>query len=61
MTLIVVSLGFVLYINNFDNYNATYGSMGGVIIGFAWLWMVNLALIFGSELDAEIRRSRPSD
>lgn len=61
MTLIVVSLGFVLYINNFDNYNATYGAIGGVIVGFAWLWMVNLALIFGSELDAEIRRSRPSD
>ena len=54
-------MGFVLYINNFDNYNATYGAIGGVIIGFAWLWMVNLALIFGSELDAEIRRSRPSD
>ncbi|MCF2587084.1 YihY/virulence factor BrkB family protein [Brevibacterium sp. UCMA 11752] len=61
ITLILVSLGFVLYINNFDNYNATYGAIGGVIVGFAWLWMVNLALIFGAELDAEIERSRTSD
>ncbi|MCF2573995.1 YihY/virulence factor BrkB family protein [Brevibacterium sp. UCMA 11754] len=61
ISLILVSLGFVLYINNFDNYNAAYGAIGGVIVGFAWLWMVNLALIFGAELDAEIERSRTSD
>ena len=61
VTLIVVSLGFVLYINNFDNYNATYGAIGGVIVGFVWLWMVNLALIFGAELNAEIERSQTSD
>ncbi|MBM6589262.1 YihY/virulence factor BrkB family protein [Brevibacterium sp. RIT803] len=61
ITLIVVSLGFVLYINNFDNYNAAYGAIGGVIVGFAWLWMVNLALIFGAELDAEIERPHTSD
>ncbi|SMX95526.1 MULTISPECIES: YihY/virulence factor BrkB family protein [Brevibacterium] len=60
MALIVVSLGFVLYINNFNNFNVTYGAIGGVIVGFAWLWMVNLALIFGAELDAEIERSNAS-
>lgn len=58
---VIVSLGFVVYINNFDNYNATYGAIGGVIVGFVWLWMVNLALIFGAELDAEIERSQTSD
>ncbi|GAA1864693.1 YihY/virulence factor BrkB family protein [Brevibacterium marinum] len=60
LLLIIVSLGFALYINNFDNYNAAYGAIGGVIVGFAWLWMVNLALIFGAELDAEIERSAAS-
>lgn len=59
--LVIVSLGFVVYINNFDNYNAAYGAIGGVIVGFVWLWMVNLALIFGAELDAEIERSQTSD
>ncbi|MGO2014926.1 MAG: YihY/virulence factor BrkB family protein [Brevibacterium aurantiacum] len=61
IALALVSVGFVIYINNFDNYNATYGAIGGVIVGFVWLWMVNLALIFGVELDAEIERSQPSD
>lgn len=59
--LIIISLGFAVYINYFDNYNATYGAIGGVIVGFAWLWMGNLALIFGAELNAEIDRSRTSD
>ncbi|SMX83392.1 YihY/virulence factor BrkB family protein [Brevibacterium antiquum] len=59
--LVIVSLGFVVYINNFDNYNAAYGAIGGVIVGFVWLWMVNLALIFGAGLDAEIERSQTSD
>lgn len=58
--LIIISLGFAVYINYFDTYNATYGAIGGVIVGFAWLWMGNLALIFGAELNAEIERSRTS-
>lgn len=61
LTVVIVSLGFVVYINNFDNYNATYGAIGGVIVGFVWLWMVNLALIFGAELDAEIERAQNSE
>lgn len=57
IALSLVSLGFVIYINYFGTANAAYGALGGVIVGFVWLWMVNLSLIFGAELDAEIERS----
>lgn len=56
--LVIISLGFILYINNFSSYNATYGAIGGVIVGFVWLWMANVSLLFGAELDAEIERGR---
>ena len=60
IALSLVSVGFVLYINFFGTSNAAYGALGGVIVGFVWLWMVNLSLIFGAELDAEIERSTTS-
>ncbi|MGO2862552.1 MAG: YihY/virulence factor BrkB family protein [Brevibacterium sp.] len=56
--LLAVSACFVLYINNFDSYNVIYGSIGGVIVGLAWVWMVNLSLLLGAEFDAEIGRER---
>ena len=55
---IVASVGFGFYVSNFGNYNATYGSLAGVIIFLLWLWLTNLALLFGAEVDAEIERSR---
>lgn len=58
LALVVVSSCFVLYINNFSSYNVTYGSIGGVIVGLAWVWMVNLSLLLGAEFDAEIGRDR---
>ena len=58
LVLLAVSACFVLYINNFSSYNVTYGSIGGVIVGLAWVWMVNLSLLLGAEFDAEIERER---
>ncbi len=55
---IVASLLFGVYVANFGSYNATYGALGGVIVFLLWLWIVNNALLFGSELDAELERSR---
>jgi membrane protein len=54
----VASAGFAFYVANFSNYNATYGSIGGVIVFLLWLWISNNALLFGAELDAEIERGR---
>ncbi|APH03249.1 YihY/virulence factor BrkB family protein [Janibacter indicus] len=55
---ILISLAFGLYIVNFSNYGSTYGSFAGVVIFLLWLWITNLALLFGAEVDAELERSR---
>jgi len=58
LTLVVASAAFGLYVANFSNYNKTYGSLAGVIVFLLWLWITNLALLFGAELDAELERGR---
>ena len=55
---ILASLGFAFYVANFSHYNKTYGSLAGVIVFLLWLWITNLALLFGAELDSEIERGR---
>jgi len=58
LILVVASAGFAFYVGNFGSYNATYGTLGGVIVFLIWLWIANLALLFGVELDAELERQR---
>jgi membrane protein len=58
LTWIVASALFGFYIANFSNYNKTYGSLAGIIAFLLWLWITNLALLFGAELDAELERGR---
>jgi membrane protein len=55
---LVVSAGFAVYVANFGSYDKTYGSLGGVVVFLVWLWLSNLALLFGAELDAELERAR---
>jgi membrane protein len=55
---IVVSLAFGFYVSNFSSYNKTYGTLAGVVVFLLWLWLTNLALLFGAELDAELERGR---
>lgn len=57
-TLLVASFLFGLYVTNFSNYDRTYGSLAGVVIFLLWLWIANLALLFGAEFDAELERGR---
>jgi membrane protein len=52
------SLLFGIYVANFGSYNKTYGTLAGVIVFLLWLWITNLALLFGAELDAELERGR---
>lgn len=58
LILVVASVGFGFYVANFSNYNATYGSLGGVIVFLLWVWITNNALLFGAEFDAELERGR---
>ena len=54
----LASVAFAFYVARFSNYNATYGSLAGVVVALLFLWITNLALLFGAELDAELERGR---
>ena len=58
VTWIVVSVLFGFYVAHFSSYDKTYGALGGVIAFLLWLWLTNLSLLFGAELDAELERGR---
>jgi len=49
---------FGLYVANFGSYNKTYGALGGMILFLTWVWISNLALLVGAELNAELERER---
>jgi membrane protein len=54
---IVASALFAFYVANFGSYDKTYGTLGGVIVMLVWLWITNIAILFGHELNAERERS----
>jgi membrane protein len=58
VVLLVASALFGLYVANFSSYNKTYGALGGVIAFLVWLWICNLAVLLGAELNAELERGR---
>ena len=49
------SAGFALYVANFAQYDRIYGTLAGAVLLLLWLWITNLALLFGAELDAVAR------
>jgi membrane protein len=55
---IVASALFAFYVANFGSYNKTYGTLGGVVGLLVWMWITNIALLLGMELNAERERSR---
>lgn len=53
-----VALGLYLTLSGGGSYSKSYGPIAGVVIFLLWLWITNLALLFGAEFDAELERSR---
>ncbi len=54
---VVASAGFSLYVANFGSYASTYGSLAGGIVLLLWLWLTNLAIVFGAQFAAELERT----
>jgi membrane protein len=54
----VASAAFAFYVANFGSYDKTYGTLGGVIVFLVWLWISNVALLLGAELNAELEHER---
>lgn len=54
---VVGSLVFAFYVANFGSYNKTYGALGGVVVFLVWLWLTNVAILLGHQLNAERERT----
>jgi membrane protein len=54
---LLVSLGFRVYLEFFDSYSKTYGSLGAVIILMLWLYFTGAAVLIGGEVNSEIENA----
>jgi membrane protein len=55
---VIASVAFAFYVSNFGSYNKTYGALAGPIVFLLWLWISNIFILLGAELNAELERSR---
>jgi membrane protein len=58
---LAASTGFSMYVSRIADVGAIYGTFAGAIVLVAWLWLTNVALLFGAELNAEIEREKELD
>ena len=55
---LIASAAFAFYVANFGSYNKTYGTFGAIIAFLVWMWITNVAILLGAEINAERERSR---
>ena len=55
------TVGFGFYAQRFGDYNATYGSLGAVVVLLMWLFVSSYAILLGAELNAESERQTGKD
>jgi membrane protein len=58
---IAASIGFTLYVQNFSNYNETYGAIGSVIILILWFYLSAFVVLLGAEINAEMEHQTEVD
>ncbi len=58
---LALAIGFGVYVANFGNYNATYGSLGTVVVTLTWFYLSSYILLFGAELNAEFEHQTAQD
>jgi membrane protein len=57
---LLASAAFSEFLARFSTLNATYGSFAAVVVLLVWLWLTNVALFLGAEVNAEIARNAPA-
>jgi membrane protein len=55
---ILATTGFAIYVLNLSHYNRVYGWLGGAVVLLLWLYLSNLVVVAGAEMDAEFVRAR---
>jgi membrane protein len=55
---VVASVVFAVYVANFSSYDKTYGTLGGVVVFLLWMWITNMAILLGAQLNAETERAQ---
>jgi len=55
---LVISYGLRLYVSRFNNYSATYGALGGVMVLMIWLYLLGLAILVGGVINSVIEENR---
>jgi membrane protein len=54
---LLVSFGFRIYLHFFNSYDATYGSLGALIILMLWFYLTGAAILIGGEVNSEIENA----
>ncbi|TVV69717.1 YihY/virulence factor BrkB family protein [Sphingomonas solaris] len=58
---LLATLGFGFYAARFGDYNATYGSLGAVVVLLMWLFVSSYAILLGATINAEVERQTAED
>ena len=56
---VITSLAFSYYVGNFDNYTATYGGIGAIIVLMIWFYLSGYIIILGGEINAYLTLKKP--
>jgi len=58
---LIASVAFTVYVANFNSYDKTYGSLGGVVILLSWLYISALSVLFGAVINAQSEKQTRKD